>query len=420
MNDHPATAQETAAEYLNEGLWQDGADVLLQSTLATPDKSRIHPMTYYYLGYFADKLGQPQNAQKYYQLAMSMPPDYVFPFQNEAIDVLRRAIAASPRDPRAPYYLGNLLYDWQPEEAARMWEASAALDPSFAITHRNLAAAYMHQASGADLDRAIAELEKAVSLPQKYALHFTELDELYEQAGTPLDKRLPLFQQNAEVVARRDDALNRALALEVATGQVANAIQTMTTHTFAVAEGANLNVVEHWTDAHILRAQTEIRTHHYKEALADLEAAATIPANLPIGIFGDANVHESELAYWTGVAYEAIGDTRKAAESWRQAAAPPRRMADSRSAAQAYYQGLAFQKLGQPERAQALFQGLLQSARHELLYAATRTGAANAHYLAGLGYLGLHDQVQAKAELTQAVQISPDLVGARTALASLP
>ena len=423
MNDHPATAQETAAEYLDEGLWQDGADVLLQSTLAAQDKSRIHPMTYYYLGYFADKLGEAENAQKYYQQAMSIPPDYVFPFQNEAIDVLRRAIAANYRDSRAPYYLGNLLYDWQPAEATRMWEASAALDPSFSITHRNLAAAYMHQASGADLAKAISELEKAVSLEPKYALHFTELDELYEQAGTPLEKRLPLFQQNANVVARRDDALNRALALQVATGQVDDAIRIMTTHTFAVAEGANLNVVEHWTEAHILRAQTEIRTQRYKEALADLEAAATIPANLPVGFLGGANAREAEIAYWTGVAYEGSGDAQKAADSWKRAVSPPGRIAAG-GTAQPYYRGLAFQKLGQPEKAQALFQGLVQSGENALQRpvppAGARARTANAHYLAGLGYLGLQDQVQAKAELTQAVQISPDLVGARTALASLP
>ena len=430
MNDHPATAQETAAEYLNEGLWQDGADVLVQSTFAAPDKTRFHPMTYYYLGYFAHKLGKTEDVSSYYQLAMSAPPEYVFPFQSEAIDVLRWAIAVNPRDARAHYYLGNLLYDWQPEEATLMWQASAALDPSFAITHRNLAVAYMHPPSGyADenaLAKAIAELEKAVSFQLKYPLHFTELDELYEQAGTPLEKRLQLFRQNASVVARRDDALNRALALEVATGQVDDAIRTMTTHTFAVAEGANLNVVEHWTEAHIQRAQTEIRTHHYKEALVDLEAAATIPANLPVGFFGGVNARDSEIAYWTGVVYEGSGDTRKATESWQRAIAPPRRVAAGVSA-QSYYQGLAFQKLGQPEQAHALYQGLVQSGQNELQPPtppaggrAGRARAANAHYLAGLGYLGLKDQMQAKAELTQAVQISPDLVGARTALASLP
>jgi len=329
-----------------------------------------------------------------------------------------------------------------PEEATRMWEASAALDPSFAITHRNLATAYMHQASGADINKAIASLEKAVSLDRKYPQHFTELDDLYEQAGTPLEKRLPLFEKNASVVASRDDALNHALALEVATGKVDDAIRTMSTHTFAVAEGANLNVVEHWADAHILRAQTEIRAKRYKEALADLASAATIPTNLPVGSLGGANARDTEIAYWTGVAYEGAGDTQKAAESWKRAVAPPEPAAGRRGnpmgraaaggSAQAYYQGLAYQKLGQTEKAQALFQGLVQSGKNELQQPAPPAGGrggravsprlrtANAHYLAGLGYLGLQDRAQAKAELSQAVQISPDLLGARTALASLP
>jgi len=433
---HPATAQETAAEYLNEGLWQDGSDVLSQLNI---DKAIMHPMVYYYLGYFADKLGQTRNASQYYQQAASLPPDYVFPFQNEAIDVLRRAIEANPRDARAPYYLGNLLYDWQPEEATRMWERSAGLDPSFAITHRNLATAYMHQSSGADINKAIAQMEQAVSLEHKYALHFTELDELYEQAGIPLEKRLLLFQQNASVVARRDDAQNRVIALQIATGQVDDAIRTMTTRAFAVAEGANLNVADHWTDAHILRAQTEIHAKRYTEALADLEAAATIPANLPVGFgYGGSSTRYAELAYWTGVAHEGSGDTEKAAESWKHAVAPPepapQRPANQSGdvaaggSAQAYYKGLAFQKLGQTEKAQALFQKLVQSAQNELNQPASPAGGgevsarvrtANAHYLAGLGYLGLKDQVQAKAELSQAIQMSPDLVGARAALASL-
>ena len=417
MNAHPATAQETAAEYFDEGLWQDGADVLFESIAAAADKSRIHPMTYYYLGYFAGKLGHSQKATEYYRRAASMPPDYVFPFQNEAIDVLRRAIQANPGDARARYYLGNVLYDWQPEEATRMWEASAALDPSFAIAHRNLAVAYMHQASGADIENAIAEMERAVSCERKYALHFTELDELYEQAGVPLEKRLALFQKNAAVVARRDDALNRAIALQTAVGQLDEAIRTMASHTFAVAEGANLNVADHWAEAHILRAQTEIQARRFREALADLEAAATIPANLPVSFrFGGANARYAELAYWTGVAQEGAGDMRKAAESWSRAAAPPA----SGGSPQAYYQGLAFQKLGQPEKAQALFQGLVQAGQDELKQPAPRVRTAGSHYLAGLGYLGLRDQAQAKAELSQAVRLSPGLVGARTALASLP
>jgi tetratricopeptide (TPR) repeat protein len=441
MNLHPATAQETAAEYLNAGLWQDGADVLLQITAAAPDKSKIHPMAYYYLGYFADKLGQPAKAAEYDKLAMSMPPDYVFPFQNEAIDVLRAAMKANPRDARAPYYLGNVLYDWQPEEATKMWEASAEIDPSFAIVHRNLATAYLHQKPEGDVNRAIAELEKAVAADRKYPLHFAELDELYEETGAPLQKRVDLVNRNAAVVAQRDDAQNRAIALKIATGAYDEAIQMMTDRPFAVAEGANLNVAEHWTDAHILRARKEVEARRYQDAVADLQAATAIPANLPLGAagFGSA-ARTAEAAYWMGVAYEGLGDRSKALGWFHSAEVPAQPAAGRRggqgmggisTGAQPYFQALALQKLGQPEKAKLLFAALVESGKSALQQATSTGGGrggraqsprartANAHYLIGLGYLGLNDSAQAKAELSQAVEISPDLVGARIALASI-
>jgi tetratricopeptide (TPR) repeat protein len=434
MNDHPATAQETAAEYLDAGLWQDGAGALLQGTAAAPDKSKIHPMVYYYLGYFATKLDQAQKASEYYKLAVAMPPDYVFPFQNEAIDVLREAIKANPRDARAPYYLGNLLYDWQPEEATRLWEASAALDPSYAVAHRNLATAYMHQKPAGDIGKAIAELEKAVALDRKYALHFTELDELYEQAGTPIEKRIPLFERNQDVVARRDDSQNRAIALKVAAGKLDEAIAMMSGRPFAAVEGANLNVAEHWTDAHILRGRQNVAAKRDREALADFQAALNLPSNLPAGLGyaegAGGGARGAEIAYWTGVAQEDLGDRAKAAESWNQAAASAQ---GAPGGAQSYYQALCLQKLGQNDRAKALFQALVDSGQNLLRQPASSGGGrggrgapqsprarmANAHYLAGLGYLGLNDPAKAKTELTQAVLDNPDLLGARTTLATL-
>ena len=454
MNQFPATAQETAAEYLDASLWQDGTDVLLQMTDTAPDKSRIHPLVYYYLGFFADKLGQPQKASDYCRLAMTMPPDLVFPFQNEAIDVLRLAMKTNPRDARAPYYLGNLLYDWQPEEAAKLWEASAALDPSFAIVHRNLATAYTHQKSGSDLNKAIAELEKAVSLDRKYAAHFKELDELYEQAGTPIEKRLPLFEQNQQIVAQRDDAQNRAIALKVAGGKYDEAIQMMTGRKFAVAEGANLNVSDHWVDAHLFRGRQNLAANRYKEALDDFQAAGTIPSNLPSG-FGGGGVspRAAEIAYWSGVAYEGMGDHNKATQTWTEATAAPQASGAARGggggrygsdspaivSAQSYYRALCLQKLGEVERAKSMFQTLVDSGQKSLQQpsaapAAGRGGGrggvesqpqspreqtASVHYAIGLGYAGLNDPAKAKAELSQAVDLSPDLVSAKVALASL-
>ena len=439
MNQHPATAQETAAEYLNDGLWQDGIDVLLQMRAAAPKASAIQPMVYYYLGEFAAKLGQAEKASEYRRLAMAMPPDYVFPFQNEAIDVLRQAIAANPRDARAPYYLGNLLFDWQPEEATRLWAVAASLDPSFAIVHRNLATAYAHRKPAPDIAKAIAELELAVAASRKYALHFTELDELYEQAGIPIEKRLPLFETNQEVVAQRDDSQNRAIALKIAMDKYDDAIRMMTGRKFAVAEGANLNVAENWSNAHLLRGQQKMKAGRYPEALADFQTAGTIPANLPgTGGRGGSGA-AAEVAYWSGVAQAALGDRQKALESWNRAGAPAQAGPGGRGGprmgggAQTYYQGLCLEKLGQNDKAKALFQGLVESGRSALQQPGSAAGGpvgfgrpqsararmAVAHYSIALGYIGLGEPAKAKAELSQSVELSPDLLGARHALASL-
>jgi Tfp pilus assembly protein PilF len=97
-----------------------------------------------------------------------------------------------------------------------------------------------------------------------------------------------------------------------------------------------------------------------------------------------------------------------------------------------YYRGLCLQKLGQNERAKALFQGLVDAAGNAPPPNARISGGSSsgrsqsprarqaaAHYSAGLGYLGLNERATAKEEKRQAVELSPDLVAARKLLASL-
>ncbi len=281
MTAHPADAIETAAEYLDAGLWQDGLDVLSQRALVSAGSKPPSPMLFYYMGFFSKKLGRQDNAADAFRAAAKMSPDYVFPFEAEAIEVLRAAMAANPKDARAPYYLGNLLFDWQPEEATRLWEQAAALDPNFPIVHRNLALAYSHSKDAKGLEKAIASLEKAVSLPVKHAVHFSELDELYAAAGTPVQKRLSLLEKNEQIVLKRDDSLSRAIALKVFAGEYDQAIGLMTGRTFAVWEGGSITVADSWTDAHLLRGQARLAAGQAREALADYETAMNIPENLP-------------------------------------------------------------------------------------------------------------------------------------------
>lgn len=441
MNEHPATAQETAAEYLNAGLWQDGTAVLVHMLKSAPDKSKISPMVYYYLAYFADKLGQQQRASEYFQLAVKMPPDYVFPFQYEVIEVLGRAMRANPGDARAPYYLGNLLFDWQPEEAVKLWEKSVSLGASFPIVYRNLAVAYSRQEKENAIDKAITNLEKAISFENKYPIHFFELDQLYEAAGTTPAKRLAILEQHQDTVVKRDDALSREIALKVCMGKYDEAIQLMKGRQFNIWEGgARFNVNDCWTDAHLLRGHKHFSAKRYKEALADYQASIEFPENLRATSSRGGGSRNTDVAYWIGIAYEALDQKDKAIESWTQATSSeaPRSRRGRRSGprgggnVQQYYQGLSLLKLGRNEEAQEIFQNLVTSGEKLLQQApqldffakfgeqqSQRARLANAYYIAGLGHLGLNEKVKAKQQMSQALQISPDHLGVKTILDEL-
>ena len=180
VNGHPATVLEVAADYLNAGLWEDGTAVLAQVLEEAKDQSKISPLVFYYLGYAGQKLSHSEKAITWFNRATKAPTDYVFPFQMEMIPVLEAAMQANPADSRAPYYLGNLLYDWQPERAVALWEKSAALGADFPVVYRNLAMVYAKQ-DGAR-DKVLANLEKAAEFGGN-AMVFSELDKLYEENG---------------------------------------------------------------------------------------------------------------------------------------------------------------------------------------------------------------------------------------------
>jgi tetratricopeptide (TPR) repeat protein len=392
----------------------------------------VSPLAYYYLGEFAERLGENAKAGEYRRRAKELSPDYAFPFQSELLPVLQHAMQADPSDPKALYYLGNLLFDWQPTEAVKLWERSAALDPSFPIVHRNLAVAYSHEKPTNDLVRAVAQLELAVASSKKYALHFAELDELYARVGALPKKRLALLEQNQAVVSQRDDSLSREIGLLVFAGKYDDAIRLMTGRKFSVWEGGSLDVADHWVNAHLLRGRRKLAAHHFSAALEDFSSARTIPQNLPtereLG-------RTAELCYWEGTASEANGDKEAAQRWWRQAVEPAtsegrrqRRDGLADRQVQVYYQALARRKLGQNEEAETALRDLAKTAQQVL----DRDGGSGdsgerrqtaqtalACYLAGLGHLGLGDTSHARVDFEQALQAQPDLLGPKAELTAL-
>ena len=435
---HPATALEVAADYMNAGLWQDGTALLTHIVGTAPDKSKVPPLVYYYLAYFAEQMHQSDKAHEYDLLAEKAPTDYVFPFQMEMIVVLEDAMRANPKDSRAPYYLGNLLFDWQPERAQVLWEKSASLDADFPVVYRNLAMVYTRQ--GNQREKALAALEKGVQFGGN-AMVLNDLDKIYEENGVSPAKRLALMEAHQAVV-NRDDVIAREINLDIFTGKPDAAIQLLRSRFFRAWEGGgSFSLGDSWINANLERGAQHMIAKQYAPALADYQAALQVPVTLQEAT-GNVSGRRGEIEYWIGNAYQAMGDSEKARSAWSDAAAtsatsatgsgasvPPRSRGNIGGLAAGvrveqaapYYRALALEKLGQTDRAKTIYEQLIDTALKTLhsvpatgtsaqsaAASAQRTQLSDAHYILGLGQLGLNNRDQARQEFALALKASPD------------
>ena len=410
---------EVAVDYGNCGLWNEAIQCLRLLADSNEKEACTHPMLYYYLGYFCQKKGNTNKASEYYRMASEMPPDYCFPFRLETIDVLSSAMNNNPSDAFAPYYLGNLLYDNQPERAIKEWEKSQALDDTFATVHRNLGLVYARTEN--NIPKAIAGLEKAVACDKKDPRVYYELDLLYEAGGVLPQKRLKLLEENHRTIIKRDDALSREIALYVLLQQYDRAIELLTSRHFHTWEGGG-RIHNVYVDAHLLRGQKKLKDKKYQEALKDFEAALEYPENLEVGR-PRRDRRTCQTHFFIGTAYEAFGDTQKAREYFEKSAS-----VEVRRSEYGYYKGLALKKLGQEEDAERIFDELIESAKPGpavTFFAkfgekqAHNIRTANIHYISGLAYLGKGMQEEAQAEFEKALELNINHLWARVHLSEL-
>jgi tetratricopeptide (TPR) repeat protein len=425
FNRAPENVTEAALLYANSGMWEDAVQILKEYTGKTVDKEKISPLIYYLLGYFTGKTGRTIEMKFYYGQAAAQKPEYVFPFQHEMIGILKHAIEVMPDDAMAPYYLGNLLFDWQPAEAIKYWERSASLKPDFSIVRRNLALGYANFEN--DPVKAIKMLEEAVSSGDRYPIHFFELDELYQASGIPPEKRLKVLEKNHDIVKTRDDALSHEIALLVFMGRGSEAVELMKDRRFNVWEGgARFNINDYWTDAYLLSGHAEMKNGNYKKAAEYYKLSVEYPSNMQTAR-GSSSGRFPEASWWAGTAYSAAGDNKKAVREWTSAvenlpdSAGKKPLSVNSEAISMFYQAMALKKLGRKDRASEIFNRLvnagtrnLQGRDHVDFFAkfgqqqSQRSYLGMAHFISGLGYLGLDRFPEAEKEFKNALEICPD------------
>jgi tetratricopeptide (TPR) repeat protein len=393
-----------------------------------PDQSwGALPLVHYTLGWLEQRRGDAKAALKHFQHATALPPDYCFPARLEEIAVFETAMRAHPKDPRAPYYLGNLFYDRRRhEEAIRLWERSARLAPNFSIVWRNLGIGYINIRKNTRL--AHAAYDHAFRVNPADARLLYERDQLWKRLGEKPGKRLRALEKHPALVSQRDDLSIELCALYNQTGRHEQALALVSSRNFQPWEGGEGGPLGQHARAHLALGRAALAHGDAAKARDHFAAAMTAPRNL-----GEARhllANQSDLQYWLGCALAALGEKAAARQAWRAAAnfkGDFQEMSVRAFSEMTYYSARSWECLGQKTKARKLFRDLLayaqklQRTKAKIDYFATSLPTmqlfdddlqfrqvTTALFLQAQARLGLGQRAQGQALLQQVLQRDPN------------
>lgn len=350
-------------DLLRPGLLEDALRVL--SAEHAEVKDGTEPLLWYVKAYVLEGLGRSDESHAAYRQASAADPDYVFPSRLEEMLLLQEAMRANPCDPRAPYYLGNLLYDRRRhDKAIEYWERATELDPKFPTTWRNLGFGYFNVLH--DHERALNAFQHARELAPNDARILYEYDQLLKRTGECLERRLAMLQQQSELVEKRDDLSVEMASLLNSTGKPEAVLELLLSRRFQPWEGGEGLVLAQYVRAHILLAQRALQRAKAEDALEHLSAAWNPPASLSEAKHLLMNM--SMIDYWLGVAYAEAGNKEQEREHFERAARTHgdfQQMQVREVSDMTFWSAMALKRLGRQSNASALFEKIKQHA-HDL------------------------------------------------------
>lgn len=397
---------ELAIDYAHAGLFQEAQKLLL----IYKESGIPNTMTEYYLGWLSSQSGDHQQASVYFKQASALPTDYVFPNKTDDIPVLQCAIEINPNDSNAWYYLGNLWYDKrQYNEAIACWEQSIRLNGLFAAALRNLSIALYNKRH--ESTRALLLLEQAFSLNTTDARLLMELDQLYKLLNKEPVVRLDLLERYVQLTEQRDDLYLERIILNNQLGRFGNAKLLLQQHQFHPWEGGEGKVIHQYILCHLGLAKKAISAGDYEEAIQLLDQAENYPSNLGEGKL--PGTPENDIHYWKGIVYEKMNNPSLSVQYFEKATVgvsepSPALYYNDPQPDKIFYQGLAWKKLNEEEKAKNVFRRLMDFGHAHLndnagpdYFAVSLPGLSvfdrdmnllnkiHCYYLIALGHLGL-------------------------------
>jgi tetratricopeptide (TPR) repeat protein len=375
------------------------------------------PMLVYLRAFCEAELGR--GAEESLRQAAQASPDYCFPSRLEEMLVLQFAINANPRDARAGYYLGNLLYDRRRHgEAIALWEQSAALDPTFSIVWRNLGIGYFNILR--NVERAREAFEKARAANPADARVLYEQDQLLKRTGATPEARLERLEQHWKLVAQRDDLSVELASLYNQTRQPEKALDLLRSRQFQPWEGGEGLTIAQYVRAHLALGRRALMKDDAAGAVREFEAALENP--LRAGEAKHPLANQSNIYYWLGIAWQTRGEEERARGWWRKATTATDDISEI-----TYYSALALRRLGEEEACERLFRQVVAYARQiarqpaKIDYFATSLPTMllfhedletrkniTAAFLEAQGRFGLGDLKRARPLLARVLKLDPN------------
>ncbi len=416
MRDKPETYLELAVDYLNNGFAEEAENILQMAAHSANEKLKNYPTIQYYLGYTSDLSGEPSTAKEYFSRAVSLPIDYCFPFRLETVDVYKKAMEYLPEAANTYYYMGNLLFDKQQDVAMEYWQKAVERKPDFAMAYRNLGWGYKYHVK--DTQKAITTYEKAISLDNSEACWFTELDEVYESAGTGVSKRLEMLVQNHRTTVKRYDSFVREIRMLIINGEFDQAIEYLTTHFFSRQEGVN-DLHDIYADACLLAGEQKMGEGKFSDALRFFQMADQYPENQNYARW-EVYPRNAQIYYLTGKALQNMGKKKDARKYYDLAS-----KTETKSSAYDYFKGLALLETDKKADASLLFDNLIAKGKNDVtdyvenFFVSFGPGQtlqevnSDAYYTIALGYLGNGETTKAKEFFQMAIETKPDHLWAK-------
>lgn len=425
---------EYALDYADAGLFEEAISLL--ELFAGRDKVAPSRMLWYYLAWMHQSVGDSASCDECLARAAETKSAY-FTNKLQDIAVLTLATARSTKDEYAPYCLGNLWYDKrQYTEAVACWEKAAERSKTFATIYRNLGIAYFNKQK--NIPAAVEAYEKAFSICNTDARVLMELDQLYKRLNKEPAERLVLLEQHLPVVNSRDDLYLERAALYNFLGVYDKAFELISSRKFHPWEGGEGKVSGQYCYSLVEMAKQNIRDGKFRDAISLLDQSRTYPHNLGEGkLFG---AQENDIFFWIACAFEELGDVAAAKSFFLKATQGSFEPAaaivyNDQQPDKIFYQGLAFQKLGDHEKASKVFNGLVNYGTEHLndkvrvdYFAVSlpdllifeddfsKRNRIHCHYMTGLGLLGLQDFKKAKDAFRKGLQEDAMHFGCKTHL----